>query len=202
MSIGSLFSYAALGAAVGGVVGAVEILQRYRDAPFRAVFNGWGACHLLLNAAVSYGAFWILTTGSTLRCPMPRGRPISRTSWGWPPAPASAVAAAPAYPAHRPGQLDGVAAHPIGDRHKTVCLFGFDHDLLKLGEGARQPRCQAVGQQAEGGVRFPAVPARYLRARRCLASVGAVPRERAFATRVIRTPSDTGRALPRATLRR
>ena len=60
MVMGSLFSYAVLGSAVGVVVGAVEILQRYRDAPFRAVFNGWGAGYVLLNAAVSYGAFWVL----------------------------------------------------------------------------------------------------------------------------------------------
>ena len=60
MVMGSLFSYAVLGSAVGVVVGAVEILQRYRDAPFRAVFNGWGVGYVLLNAAVSYGAFWVL----------------------------------------------------------------------------------------------------------------------------------------------
>ena len=60
MVMGSLFSYAALGGAVGMVVGAVEILQRYRNAPFRAVCNGWGVGYLLLNAAVSYGAFWFL----------------------------------------------------------------------------------------------------------------------------------------------
>ena len=55
-----VLSYAALGGAVGMVVGAVEILQRYRDAPFRAAFNGWAAGYLPLNAAVSYGTFWIL----------------------------------------------------------------------------------------------------------------------------------------------
>ena len=32
-----LVSYAALGSLVGVAVGAVEILQRYRDAPFRAI---------------------------------------------------------------------------------------------------------------------------------------------------------------------
>ena len=55
-----LVSYAALGSLVGVAVGAVEILQRYRDAPFRAVFNGWGIGYVVLNAAVSYGAFWVL----------------------------------------------------------------------------------------------------------------------------------------------
>ena len=55
-----LVSYAALGSLVGVAVGAVEILQRYRDAPFRAVFNGWGIGYVVLNAAVSYDAFWVL----------------------------------------------------------------------------------------------------------------------------------------------
>ena len=55
-----LVSYAVLGSSVGVVVGVVEILQRYRDAPFRAVFNGWGVGYVALNAAVSYGAFWVL----------------------------------------------------------------------------------------------------------------------------------------------
>ena len=58
--VAGLFSYAALGSLVGVVVGAVEILQRYRDAPFRAVFNVWGIGYVVLNAAVSYGAFWVL----------------------------------------------------------------------------------------------------------------------------------------------
>ena len=53
----ALHGYAALGALVGLVVGTVEILQRYRDAPFRAVFNLWGGGYVLLNAAISYGTF-------------------------------------------------------------------------------------------------------------------------------------------------
>ena len=53
-------SCAALGSLVGVVVGAVEILQRYRDAPFRAACNVWGIAYVVLNAAVSYGAFWVL----------------------------------------------------------------------------------------------------------------------------------------------
>ena len=55
----ALHGYALLGALVGLVVGAVEILQRYRDAPFRAVFNLWGVGYVLLNAAISYGTFWV-----------------------------------------------------------------------------------------------------------------------------------------------
>ncbi len=57
MAAAVLFGYASL---VGAVVGAVEILQRYRDAPFRALFSGWGIGYMLLNAAVSYGTFWVL----------------------------------------------------------------------------------------------------------------------------------------------
>ena len=60
MAVANLFGYAALGFLVGVAVGAVEILQRYRDAPFRAVFNVWGIGYVALNAAVSYGAFWVL----------------------------------------------------------------------------------------------------------------------------------------------
>ncbi|MCY4481242.1 MAG: hypothetical protein OXC12_00050 [Spirochaetaceae bacterium] len=55
-----MFFHAGLGSLVGVVVGAVEILQRYRDAPFRAVFNPWGVGYIVLNPAVSYGAFWVL----------------------------------------------------------------------------------------------------------------------------------------------
>ena len=60
MVVAGLFGYAALGSLVGVVVGGVEILQRYRDASFRAVFNAWGIGYVLLNAAVSYGAFWVV----------------------------------------------------------------------------------------------------------------------------------------------
>ena len=60
MAVAVLFGYAALASLVGAVVGAVEILQRYRDAPFRALFSGWGIGYMLLNAAVSYGTFWVL----------------------------------------------------------------------------------------------------------------------------------------------
>ena len=55
-----LYGYAALAALVGLAVGAVEILQRYRDAPFRAIFNLWGVGYVLLNAAISYGTFWVV----------------------------------------------------------------------------------------------------------------------------------------------
>ena len=42
MVAADLLSYAALGSLVGVVVGAVEILPRYSDAPFRPLFSGWG----------------------------------------------------------------------------------------------------------------------------------------------------------------
>ena len=58
-----LVSYAALGSLVGVAVGAVEILQRYRDAPFRSI----------------------------RRQPMPPGNPIPFICWGSPPAPVSAA---------------------------------------------------------------------------------------------------------------
>ena len=72
-----MIGYAGLGAFVGVVVGAVEILQRYRDAPFRAVCNGWGAGYLVLNAAVSYGAFWLLYHWTAPRRPAPPVNPTS-----------------------------------------------------------------------------------------------------------------------------
>jgi len=55
-----LYGYAVLGALIGLAVGAVEILQRYRDAPFRAVCNLWGIGYVVLNAAVSYATFWVV----------------------------------------------------------------------------------------------------------------------------------------------
>ena len=58
--VADLFGYDAFGSLVGVAAGAVEILQRYRDAPFRAVFNAWGIGYVALNAVVSYGAFWVL----------------------------------------------------------------------------------------------------------------------------------------------
>ena len=51
MLVAGLFFHAGLGSLVGVVVGAVEILQRYRDAPFRAVFNAWGVGYIVLNVA-------------------------------------------------------------------------------------------------------------------------------------------------------
>ena len=74
----ALHGYAALGALVGLVVGAVEILQRYRDTPFRAVFNLWEVGYVLLNAAISYGTFWVVYHWSALHLPR---RPIPCNCW-------------------------------------------------------------------------------------------------------------------------
>ena len=60
LAVAELFGYAALAALVGMVVGAAEILQRYRDAPFRALFSGWGIGYVAVNEAASHGAFWVL----------------------------------------------------------------------------------------------------------------------------------------------
>ena len=48
---------------------------------------------------------------------------------------------APPHPAHRSGQLDGVTAQLIGERHQAARLLSFGNDLLDLGEGSRQPHC-------------------------------------------------------------
>ena len=69
----ALYGYAVLGALVGLVVGAVEILQRYRDAPFRAIFNLWAVGYVLLNAAISYGAFWVVFHWAGTPSPAPSG---------------------------------------------------------------------------------------------------------------------------------
>ena len=103
---------------------------------------------------------------------------------------------AAAHPAHRSGKLDGVAAQLIGGRHQTRRLLGSRYNLFQFCEGSWQPRCQAIRQQAEGGVRFPAIPARYLRAHQRPARIGAVARQRASAARVIRAPVEPCLAPP------
>ena len=95
---------------------------------------------------------------------------------------------AAAHPAHGAGQLHPVAANLVGRLHQARRLLGVHDDLLKPPQRPRQPRRQAVGQQAEGRVALPAVPARDLRAGRPPALIGAVPRERASAVWVIRAP--------------
>ncbi|MCY3792959.1 MAG: hypothetical protein OXG51_01120 [Gammaproteobacteria bacterium] len=91
-------------------------------------------------------------------------------------------------PAHGAGQLDGVAADGVGRGRQAGRPLGGGHRLLQRVERPRQPRRQAVRQQAERGVALRAVPASDPRAPRRLAPVGAVPRQRAAAARVVRAP--------------
>ena len=67
-------------------------------------------------------------------------------------------------------------------------LLGVHDDLFKPPQRPRQPRRQAVGQQVEGGVALPAVPAGDLRASRRPALIGAVARQRASAVGVVGAP--------------
>lgn len=50
----------AVAALLGGAVGAVEILGRYRHAPLRAVLTGSGICYVLINVAASCAAYYLL----------------------------------------------------------------------------------------------------------------------------------------------
>ena len=67
-------------------------------------------------------------------------------------------------------------------------ILGCRHGVLKFGKRTRQPRRQAVRQQAEGRVALRAVPASDACSERRLALVGAVPRQRAAAVRMVRAP--------------
>ena len=90
-------------------------------------------------------------------------------------------------PAHRTGQFDGVAANRVGRRRQAGRTLSDDHRVLKLGERARQPCCQAVRQQAERGVALGTIPAGDARTQWGLACVSAMPRQRAAAARMVRT---------------
>lgn len=46
-------------AVLGGLVGAVEIFQRYRSEPFRAVWNPWGGAYIAFNGFVAGIGFFI-----------------------------------------------------------------------------------------------------------------------------------------------
>ena len=63
-------------------------------------------------------------------------------------------------PAHRPRELDRIAAQRIGRGGQARGLLGVGHHRLDLVQLARKPRGQTVRQQAEGGVAFATVPAR------------------------------------------
>ena len=101
---------------------------------------------------------------------------------------------AAAHPAHGAGQVHIVAAQMIGCGHQTRRPLGVRHDLFQPRKRSRQPRRQAVGQQAERLVTLPAVPARDQRPGRRPALIGAVARERTASVRVIRTRGERCRA--------
>ncbi|MGH7199570.1 MAG: hypothetical protein ACREJB_03135, partial [Planctomycetaceae bacterium] len=42
-------------------VGAVEVFQRYRAEPFRALLNRWGGAYVAFNGIVAAAAFWVAT---------------------------------------------------------------------------------------------------------------------------------------------
>ena len=66
---------------------------------------------------------------------------------------------APADPAQRPGQLD-VQPQPIDGRFTSGRLFDLIDHRLDLGQGAREPRREAIGEKAERTMPFGAIPAR------------------------------------------
>ena len=90
-------------------------------------------------------------------------------------------------PAHRPRELDRVAAQLVGRGGQTRGLLGMRHHRFEGVELARQPRGQTVGQQAEGGVALGAVPASNPCPARSLARIGAVACQRTSPVWVIRT---------------
>jgi len=53
--------FACLAAAFGGIVGASELISRYRDAPMRALATVAGASYVFLNAVVSGLTYGLLT---------------------------------------------------------------------------------------------------------------------------------------------
>ena len=90
------------------------------------------------------------------------------------------------HPAHRPRELDRIAAQRIARGGQTRRLLAMRHHRFELIEGAGQARRQTIGQQAEGGVALRAVPASDLRPARGLARVGAVACQRTSPVRVVR----------------
>ena len=89
-------------------------------------------------------------------------------------------------PAHRARELDRIAAQRIGRRAQARGLLGVRHHRFEGIEGARKPSGQTVGQQAEGGVTFGAVPASDACSARGLARVGPVACQRTSPVGVIR----------------
>ena len=88
-------------------------------------------------------------------------------------------------PAHRPRQLDRIAAQRIARRGQARRLLGVGHHLFDLVQLPGKPRGQTVRQQAEGGGALRAVPASDARPARGLARVGPVACQRTSPVRVI-----------------
>jgi hypothetical protein len=45
---------------IGGLVGAVEIFQRYKAEPFKAIFNKWGTSYILFNSLAAVVAYYVV----------------------------------------------------------------------------------------------------------------------------------------------
>ena len=90
------------------------------------------------------------------------------------------------HPAHRPRELDRIAAQRIARRGQARGLLGVGHHLFDLVELPRKPCGQTLRQKAEGGVALRAVPASDPRPARDLARVGAVACQRTPPMRVVR----------------
>ena len=100
-------------------------------------------------------------------------------------------------PAHRPRELDRIAAQRIARRGQAQGLLGVGHHLFDLVQLPRKPCGQTLRQQTEGGVALRAVPASDPCPARALARVGAVACQRTAPVRVVRAPPDSGgRELP------
>lgn len=80
---------------------------------------------------------------------------------------------APTQPAHGPWQFD-IQTQAIRRCLQAWGKLRHGDDVFQFIEGAGQPRCQTIWQQAEGHVTFRAVPAGDPRPRRRLAPVGAM----------------------------
>lgn len=80
---------------------------------------------------------------------------------------------APSRPAQNSGQFDLRAQINAGGR-QTGGLLHLTQEDLQLNEGTGEPRRQAIGQQADGGVTPPAIPAGDQRTGRGKAFIGAV----------------------------
>jgi hypothetical protein len=98
------------------------------------------------------------------------------------------------HPAHCAREQHLVPPHFLRRGFQTCGLLDFDDDLLHLSQGRRQPRREAVREQAESGVALLAVAARDPRARRLHALIGGVARETAPALRVQRAARQSCRA--------